>query len=115
MSRRITLLLLVAVCAWAQGPLLDPEHPPQSPTVPTITFDYALPGAVPGHYTLILETTGRAAYRSDSPQRENDPLATPSRPVVGEPYIERFVISRPTRERIFEIAKQLRYFNGNFD
>src|SRR5437764_1344393 len=98
MRRCIILLLLVAAIAWAQEPLLDPNNPPQRPTAPTITFDYALPGAVPGHYTLIVETTGRAAYRSDSPQRENDPLATPSRPVVGDPYIERFVISQPTRE-----------------
>src|SRR6266404_495613 len=108
-------LLLLAAAACAQEALLDPDKPQQNPTIPTITFEYALPGAMPAHYTLALQSTGTAAYRSDSPQREGADLATPSHEVIGDPYLLRFVVSQPTRERLFQIAQQLHYFSGKYD
>ena len=74
--------------------------------VPTVTFEFAWPGADPAHYALAVDSTGRAAYRDDDPAADSQ---------TGDPYLYKFVVSEPTRSRIFQLAQQAHYFQGDFD
>ncbi len=93
---------------------LDPRTPERNPALPTITFMFELAGGTPSHYSISVDSTSRAAYTSDSPEQQNLQF-TPGKASSGAPYIERFTISESTRERIFDIAQKLNYFNGSFD
>ncbi len=89
----------------AQTPDLAPDT--QEASVPTVAFDFVLPGSSPAHYALAVASTGRAAYRSDR-------MADDSQR-ADEPYSLRFVASEATLSRVFELAKALNYFRGNFE
>jgi len=91
----------------------SPEHP----NLPTVTFDLSFPGSMPSHYAISLESTGRAAYRSDAPtDTMRDPNSLrPGQPLPTDPYMLKFTMTQPTRERIFELAEQLNFFAGKFD
>lgn len=91
----------------AQVPVLDPRSP-NDPPAPVISFEFTLNGGAPPHYGLTVEAGGRAAYRSDDevPVKGTD---------NGTPYLVKFLISRSTADRIFDLAKALNYFQGDFD
>ncbi|HEU5337298.1 MAG TPA: hypothetical protein VFU27_15105 [Terriglobales bacterium] len=92
----------MGISLWAQVPDLHPQQ--KFTPEPVVSFSLELPGAVPPYYSISVEGTGRAAYRA-SPEPEN---------MEGDPYILKFVISQPARTRIFELAKKLHYFKGDF-
>lgn len=99
------------LCAslWAQQPNLEPDTPHDKPQ-PTVSFDFVLPGTRPAHFAISVESSGRAAYRSDevAPKSGSDEQA-------GDPYLLRFVMSEPTRTRIFALARQADFFKGDFN
>ena len=110
MMTRITLvsILLAAALAVAQSgvPDLEPDKKLYTP-VPTITFTFAMEGANPGHYSIALESTGKAAYQaSETIPPDNTP---------GDPYMKKFVVSSPGTQRIFDLAAQANLFQGNFE
>ena len=83
---RISLLIalcLLAAAARAQTgvPNLEPNRKLYTP-VPTITFTYALEGAQPGHYSISLESSGKAAYQAEE---------IPQDGTVGAPYNKKFI------------------------
>ncbi|HYG99137.1 MAG TPA: hypothetical protein VD837_08395 [Terriglobales bacterium] len=98
-------LVIAALCVSAQTPDLRPDA--QGSPVPVITFDLVRPGMNPPHWAIAVESTGRAAYRSD-PAPENEKID-------GDPYIVKFTVSDATSRRIFELAEQTNRFQGNFD
>lgn len=104
----VALLLIASTNLVAQVPTLDPRSPNDKP-VPLVTFEYTFPGATPPHYGLAVEAGGRAAYRSDDtvPQTKGEES--------GTPYMVKFLISRTTSDRIFELAKSLNYLKGDFE
>ncbi len=95
-------VLLLAV----QTPVLHPNAPDET-KLPVVSFDFVLPGADPGHYSLAIDSIGRAAYLSE------DVPAAGAKP--GEPYTVKYVISGPTRARIFQLAEALNHFHGDFE
>ena len=103
----LTFLLLLGTLSMAQSPNVEPATTPEK-RVPNISFEYTLAGADPGAYSLTVESTGAAAYRADD---ETGPNATPS----GDPYIQKFVLSPATAQRIFDLARSLNYFHGDFE
>lgn len=108
--RRRSIVGLMFVCftflvTAAQTPRLEPDVPPDQ-HVPTVTFAFELPGTRPGHYSVAVASTGQAAYRSE----EEAGAGTP-----GEPYMMKFVISRATAKRIFDLVRGLNYFQGDFE
>ena len=114
------LLLLMALCgaAFAQQPPgsdLLPDKPARNPSTPTITFQFEFTGANPSHYALAVDTTGRAAYTSTSPQDTNSSYATPGKQATDDPFATKFTLSSGTTQHIFDLAQHLKYFNGNFD
>ncbi len=59
---------------------------------------------MPPYYSVAVESTGRTTYYS-----------TPKSSNSGDPYTSRFTLSPDTQKRVFDIARQLNYFQGNFD
>ncbi len=98
--------LLAILLLASQTPVLHPNAPDQSKP-PIVSFDFVLPGAEPGHYSIAIDSAGRAAYLS---QDVPTPGAQP-----GEAYTVKYVISEPTRARIFALADQLSHFEGDFE
>lgn len=109
--------ILSAVSLLAQTPDVEPDR--TGAPIPVVTFDLSFPGANPGHYSISVESTCRAAYRSDNPEK-----AAADRPLTDEPasaaaatlpYTTEFTMSQSTCREIFELAKQAHYFQGNFE
>jgi hypothetical protein len=104
----LSVLLFFAIAAFTQTPNLEPQQA-DNPAIPTVTYTFDWPSIQPHHYSIAVDSTGRAAYESITAE------GTATQSVDGDPYQVKFTVSEPTRSRIFEIAKQLNYFNGDFD
>jgi hypothetical protein len=108
MKKAVLLFLLTLWCAgmFAQANEPKPEPPSAAPEAvpPIVTFTQAWPDATPPYYSVAMDSTGRTTYRSTPPA--NNP---------GDPYEVKFVVSAETRTRIFDLAKKLNGFQGNFD
>jgi hypothetical protein len=105
------LLAVTACCfASAQQPTLEPNGSQYHPTVPTITFDFDMPGGSPSRYSISVESSGRSGYRSNG-----DETNAATETSTGDPYLTRFVMSEASRQRVFKLAEKLGYFKGNFD
>ena len=112
-NRRYRLTLAIGFCLIAlfqtgrsQVPNLEPNRK-LNPPLPIVAFDFVWTSAKPAHYAIAVESIGNAAYRSDETFANGKP--------AGDPYIEKFVITEPTRSKIFELAKEANYFKGDFD
>jgi hypothetical protein len=99
----VVLWVLFAATALAQAPALGPNT--HSAVIPTATFSLDFPNADPPHYSIAVSADGRAAYQSD-PSTEAS---------TGVPYIYRFTLSTESLNKIFGAAKQLKYFNQDFE
>ncbi|MDT8070688.1 MAG: hypothetical protein ROO76_21210 [Terriglobia bacterium] len=78
-----------------------------STAVPTISFEVDWKVANPAWYQITVDQNGQATYESRPHTADDQP--------PGEPYTLQFIMSAPTRERIFQIAKALHDFQGNFE
>jgi hypothetical protein len=98
-------MLLCCGAALAQDaePHLRPREPQFQKDSPIINFTLDFPGGSPPFYNIAIDTTGRAEYKST-------PTKSP-----GDPYLLKFTASESTRARLFELARQLNYFRGNFN
>jgi len=112
----LALLFLLPASAFAQTPNLEPRHP-DNPAVPTVTFSFDWPSIQPHHYSVVVDSTGRAAYESLTAGGVAAQTAAEGsdKPAENEPYNVKFTVSEATRNRIFELAKQLNYFQGDFE
>jgi hypothetical protein len=99
----VSNLLLFALALAAQVPDLHPQR--TFTPEPIVSFSLELPGSVPPYYSISVESTGKAAYRSSPVPGDME----------GDPYIMKFVISQPARTRIFELAKKLHDFKGDYE
>jgi hypothetical protein len=89
----LSLLLLWNVIAGAQETAV-------------ITFTLDFPGSEPSHYAVSVFSDHRSTYDSDgklSPEAE------------GEPFHLDFSIAPATGRRVFDLAKQAHYFEGEID
>ncbi len=96
------LALWLSLAAPAQTPKLEPGAP--TPIIPTVTFTCDWPQGQPPHYSIAVDSAGRAAYTAVDDEQQK-----------GQPFLEKFTVSRATRERIFADAQNLNYFQGKFD
>jgi len=94
----VTLCLVFSAIGWSQ------TKPAASSSV---SFIFDFPGSAPAHYGINATSDGHASYVSDgklSKDANSD-----------QPYTLDFTISRSSVDRIFELAKQAHYFEGNID
>ncbi len=106
--RTLTVLLawLALSCACqAQSP--NPEPMARQAVLPIVSFDFLLEGSTPPHYWIAVEPDGKATYHADE-----DPAAGAA---PMQPYVHQFLVSDPTRLRIFDLSMALQCFKGQFE
>jgi len=101
-------LLMASTLLPAQASHLEP-NPSQHPAAPTVTFTFDWPSIEPHRYAISVDSSGNAAYQSWTA----DPTAEQSS--GGDPELLKFTMSAAARDRIFVLARQLKYFNGDFE
>jgi hypothetical protein len=106
----ITAVLLFSVGAWAQEPAQAEPPKTESPissATPVVRFVFDWRAQDPPRYSVAVDATGRATYRSE-------PSANPNGGVAPEPYQVEWTATEATRTKIFDDARRLNYFDGNF-
>jgi hypothetical protein len=98
----LALWTLVAITASA----VSQEISDGKSSTPTVTFTLDFPQSTPEHYSILVEGSGHARYESTG---KTEPDAD------DETYSAEFEVSPMNREKIFEWAKQSRYFAGKID
>lgn len=101
-------VLLVApsiVCAGQENPL-EPGRPQASSAV--VMFELKWPAADPQSYAVSVEPDGRASY-------ESQPRVEQKANSSDDSFKMDFIVSEPTRTKIFELTKELNYFQGDFE
>ncbi|MGH9530759.1 MAG: hypothetical protein ACRD2Q_00090, partial [Terriglobales bacterium] len=78
-------------------------------TSPTVTFSFDFPRARPEHFSITVDSTGKAVYES------RDVVSLDAEQPPSERYMTSFQVSEATRARIFQTARQLNHFQGDFD
>ena len=75
-------------------------------STPVVTFTLDFPQSTPEHYSMAVDATGHARYECAGKVSED---------AEEQVYRAEFEVSGGNRERIFEWAKQARYFGGKID
>jgi hypothetical protein len=99
---RITLLVLAGLSALAVAQVTANG----TASAPLITFSLDFPQSNPAHYSITVDATGHSSYECTGT------LAEDSEP---QAYRSEFEVSAPTRQKIFELTKQAKYFAGKID
>jgi len=107
-SGLVLVILTAAALLHAQAPPHEPNQR-QRPAVPTVTFTFDWPSVEPHRYMISVDSGGNATYQSWTA----DSMAEPSR--ADDAYRLKFTVSPTARDRIFTLARQLKYFNGDFE
>ena len=100
--RTVATAALVAVIS---GPAV-PRQALNSTSSAAVTFTLDFPESVPTHYSIAVDTSGHASYECTAKVEENS---------EEQPYRAEFNLSAISRDRIFEWAKQAKYFSGKID
>jgi len=103
-------LLLPALVLLAPSLLAQTATHWGDPAFPAITYDVFWEAATPQAYTITVQPTGKAKYMSRNPTKPPD-----SNGPQDEDYELEFNMSPASSEKIFALARQAGYFNGDFD
>lgn len=105
----ISLLLMCGLCiAQVQQP--DSARDSASPIV---TFELFWEQATPQSYKITMDVAGNAHYESHTPERPAEGRS--SAPSEPDDFETQITISRDTRDQVLRLAKELNYFNGDWD
>ncbi|HEY1939593.1 MAG TPA: hypothetical protein VGJ33_16805 [Candidatus Angelobacter sp.] len=112
----IAFTLALALCL-AQGQNAGP-NPPQNPRIPTITYDRVWEAYTPQNVNIVVEAMGSTHYLSRNPFKPPDqahnPFNPPDQAVSNPDFTLEFTMSAANRNKIFRLAQQANYFNGDF-
>jgi len=102
-------MLLIVLMATSSSMLAQNSLDPGTPDAqsPVITYEQDWKVADPSWYQISISSTGESSYSSKPLAKENE---TP-----GDPYSVRFIASSATRNQVFQLAKSLNDFQGNFE
>lgn len=95
---RVPLALFLLTCClqvWSQN------------NAASVSFILDFPGSVPGHYGINVASDGHASYVSDGKLSKDSNS--------DQDYSANFTISRALVDKIFDLAKQAHYFEGNLE
>ncbi len=110
MALRLLIAILVLAtftgAGYAQTPNLEPNS--KTSPLPIVSFEFELPGSTPPHYSISIEPDGKAAYRADE-------VPAAGAGASDQPYMLKFIVSEPTRARIFDLTLALKCFHGDFE
>ncbi len=93
------VILILSLCG-----LLSAQSSPSA--LPAVTFTLDFPSSDPPHYSIVVESNGNATYDS-AVKVEDDP--------EQQSYHSQFDVTTATRDRIFDLARQAKYFSGKID
>jgi len=115
MKQLVLMVSFALACALQACPQTQPSPQsqagqPTDVTVPVISFDLYWEAATPQNYTVTMDVNGKSHYVSRSPKRPPEGSDEPD-----PDYELDFTMSAANRNRILQLAKDLNYFNGNFD
>lgn len=118
--RNVRLALFVCLCGWAVVSWAQKAKTAStsSPAIPTISFTFDFPQSSPDHYSLVVDSSGRATYVSgqEKPSAPTDGGDDSSSSAVSdEPFRYEFQLSEATRARMFDLAARARYFDGDLN
>lgn len=114
MKRCMRLLGILAWLAMVPGAAQDSDKLPENPQVPTVRFECFWEAATPQDFVIIATNLARARYLSRNPTRPSQPDPTSRNPVLPDYQVE-FSLSPASQTKIFKLASQANYFNGDFD
>src|SRR5258708_12632493 len=90
-----------------------PKDADAASPMPTVTFELFGKQATPQSYPITRDVSGNARYESHTPERPAEGRS--SAPSEPDDFEMQFTISRDTRDQILRLAKELDYFNGDWD
>jgi hypothetical protein len=102
----LSVLLFLALATFAQEPAQ--AQPPERPGTPVVQFLFDWRVQNPPRYSIAIDSAGRATYRSE-------PTGDPNGGSAPDPYQVEWTVSEATRTKVFDAARQLNYFQGNFE
>jgi hypothetical protein len=102
----IALLLICASLCAQENAKDDPLHPIE----PTIAFDRYWEPATPQEFSVTVKASGAASYLSRNPTRIDKESHQPD-----PDYIVKFTLSPANLGRLFVLARQTNYFQGDFE
>jgi hypothetical protein len=112
MSRVIlTVQILLGLCFAAFSAVAPAQNSNKAdiPSTPTVTYDVFWEPATPQGYTVTVSEAGSAKYVSRNPTKPPDANGQ-----HDDDYALDFTVSAATCDKIFSLAKQAGYFNGDF-
>ncbi len=86
--------------------IASPSISQQTAGAAVVTFTFDFPQSNPAHYSIAVDAAGHARYECTGKVAEDS---------EEQPYRAEFEVSAGNRERIFEWAKQAKYFAGKVD
>ena len=101
----LIFVLFIAGIAMAQAPDVAPAR--DAAAVPVVTFEQNWAEANPRWYSISVASTGTASYKSQPHLEANE--------TASDPFNMEFTASEPTRTKIFDLAKAVNYFKGDFE
>jgi hypothetical protein len=107
-SLYIPFLLLTGLALVLLGAGQNPD-PAEHPAIPTVTFNCLWEAATPQLYAITARSTGSTRYVSSNPVRQSTDRT------VDPDYEIEFTLSSSGSAKIFALATQANYFDGDFD
>jgi hypothetical protein len=110
MTHRLRIFALLSLAMLAVAAPAQSTSPADNTGISTVTFDSSWDRATPQKFTITAPSSGIAKYISGSPTKPDDKSAA-----QDENYQTEFTMSAAVREKIFRLARDAKYFNGDFD
>lgn len=107
------VIFLAALLILLSSPVLaqNADTIPDYPAVATVRFECFWEPATPQDYVLTVQSSGGSRYLSRNPSRSSQPQGQ-----GGDPDFQLdFTLSPSSQTKIFKLAEQTNFFNGNFD
>ena len=98
-----------------ESPNLNLEQARARLVQPTVTFMLDFPRTRPEHFSITVDSTGTAVYESRDAISTADAASTDEERPPEERYLITLQLSSSARSQIFETARRLNYFQGDFD
>jgi hypothetical protein len=109
MKRHMMLAPMLALLAVTPSVQTQNPNPAENPAFPEVTFDCLWEAATPQEYTITVRSTGTGRYVSSKPARAPEDRAQ------DPDYERQFIFSSSGSARIFALAAQAKYFEGDFE
>jgi len=102
----VSAAAVLIVAAWSGRAVSQATPGAGAPSAATVTFSLDFPGSDPPRYSIAVDANGHATYECTAKVPDSSEEQT---------YRTEFTVTPGNRERIFEWAKQAKYFAGQVD